>query len=122
MGFPSLRVLACLAVLSPLGLAACSGDDGAAPVTGAGGVAPVTGAGGMAPGTCDAARFQDRIGGPLLSSSEPAPAKGPFLRVSDLPHPQRILPPGSVVTQDHRPDRMNVFLDAAGRVTAITCG
>ena len=34
----------------------------------------------------------------------------------------RILPPGSVMTMDHRPDRMNVELDAAGRITRIWCG
>jgi hypothetical protein len=98
--------------LSTVALAACSSDGG-----------PVTGeAEGGQGGTCAADQLQDRIGGPLLSSSAPPPAQGPFLRVSDLPHPQRILPPGAMVTQDHRPDRLNVFIDAVGRITQITCG
>lgn len=36
--------------------------------------------------------------------------------------PVRILPPGSAMTMDHRPDRLNVELDADGVITRIWCG
>jgi peptidase inhibitor I78 family protein len=34
----------------------------------------------------------------------------------------RIIPPNSPVTQDYRPDRLNVDLDAGGIITRIWCG
>ena len=34
----------------------------------------------------------------------------------------RILPPGSVMTMDHRIDRLNVDLDQKGIITRIWCG
>jgi len=40
----------------------------------------------------------------------------------DLHEAARIIPPDSVVTQDFRPDRMNVDLDAAGVIARIWCG
>jgi hypothetical protein len=36
--------------------------------------------------------------------------------------PVRVLRPGSVVTMDHRPDRLNLHLDAAGALRAATAG
>jgi len=36
--------------------------------------------------------------------------------------PLRIIPPGTAVTMDHRPDRLNVETDAAGIITRIFCG
>lgn len=43
--------------------------------------------------------------------------------VSDaLPEGARILPPNSVMTQDHRPDRVNVNLDDKDVITRIWCG
>ena len=36
--------------------------------------------------------------------------------------PTRILPPGSAMTMDHRPDRLNVDLDEDGRISRIWCG
>jgi hypothetical protein len=36
--------------------------------------------------------------------------------------PTRILPPGSAMTMDHRPDRLNVDLDEDGRIARIWCG
>ena len=44
------------------------------------------------------------------------------LEGEDITAPTRILPPGSVMTMDHRPDRLNVELDEAGRITRIWCG
>lgn len=34
----------------------------------------------------------------------------------------RILPPGSVMTMDHRPDRLNVDVDGEDRITRLWCG
>lgn len=34
----------------------------------------------------------------------------------------RILPPGAVVTMDHRPDRLNIDLDDDDRVVRLRCG
>ncbi|MCF8481002.1 MAG: hypothetical protein K9H25_11265 [Rhodospirillum sp.] len=111
MWTPKTNMPRIFVLLSALTLAACSSNGG--------GDTPVTGGQG---GTCIADQLQDRVGGPLLSSSAKPPAQGPFLRVSDLPHPQRILPPGAMITEDMRPDRLNVFIDAVGRITKITCG
>ncbi|MFD3514454.1 I78 family peptidase inhibitor [Streptomyces sp. NPDC058657] len=40
----------------------------------------------------------------------------------DLPEPYRIVTPGSFVTQDYRPDRVNVFVDDQGTITHVTLG
>jgi hypothetical protein len=37
-------------------------------------------------------------------------------------NPYRILPPGSMVTMDHRPIRINIDLDENGVVRAVRCG
>lgn len=34
----------------------------------------------------------------------------------------RWIPPGTAVTMDYRPDRLNIELDAQNRVTALRCG
>ncbi|MCJ2187373.1 I78 family peptidase inhibitor [Novosphingobium beihaiensis] len=36
-------------------------------------------------------------------------------------HPVRVLRPGSVVTMDYRPDRLNVDLDANGVIKGFRC-
>ena len=36
--------------------------------------------------------------------------------------PLRILPPGSAMTMDHRPDRLNMDVDEGGLITRIWCG
>lgn len=41
---------------------------------------------------------------------------------TQLPETARILPPGSVMTQDFRPDRLNVNLDEDGVIVRIWCG
>lgn len=39
-----------------------------------------------------------------------------------FPAPMRIIPPGSAVTMDFRPDRVNFDLDADGTITRVWCG
>ncbi|WP_294235553.1 I78 family peptidase inhibitor [uncultured Sphingomonas sp.] len=34
----------------------------------------------------------------------------------------RVIAPGTVVTMDYRPDRLNIETDAAGRITRLNCG
>jgi len=36
--------------------------------------------------------------------------------------PTRIIRPGDLVTQDYRPQRLNIHLDATGAVTRLSCG
>lgn len=71
---------------------------------------------------CGADRFQDRIGGPLIGSTATQPVKGPFLKASELPQPNRILPPNAVATRDFNPVRLNVFLNNRMEVVRIACG
>ena len=60
--------------------------------------------------TCGADQMQDLIGQPVVGMPD---------RLSET---VRIIPPDSVVTQDFRPDRMNVDLDADGIIIRIWCG
>ncbi len=39
-----------------------------------------------------------------------------------LPGPKRIYRTGSPVTMDHRPDRLNIVVDEAGRIVGVHCG
>ena len=39
-----------------------------------------------------------------------------------LKPPVRILKPGMAVTQDHRPDRLNIVLDETGTIIRLYCG
>lgn len=36
--------------------------------------------------------------------------------------PQRIISPGDTVTEDYRPNRINVYVDEKGWIARITCG
>jgi hypothetical protein len=46
----------------------------------------------------------------------------PAEAAADLPDPKRIYHEGDMVTMDHNPARLNVILDAEGRITAFKCG
>lgn len=35
---------------------------------------------------------------------------------------QRVISPGEVVTQDHNPNRLNIFVDPKGWIARVTCG
>lgn len=105
------RATALLCALGGLTLAGCAGSGG--------GEGPAAAPAG---GSCEVERFQQAIGGPLLSSGAPTPGQGPFLRVSDLPHPHRILIPGSAATTDYRPERLTIYLDTNNRIERLVCG
>lgn len=59
---------------------------------------------------CGAAQMQALIGTPVAAQDFSGQAA------------VRILPPGSMVTMDYRPDRLNVEHDADGVITRIACG
>lgn len=82
----------------PLLLAACQAGAPAAPAE----------AGQTA---CAAERFGQWVGKPLES-----------LDKSQLPAQTRILHPDSVATMDYRADRLNVHVDASGKVARVVCG
>ncbi|KAG2205772.1 uncharacterized protein EV154DRAFT_504330 [Mucor mucedo] len=44
------------------------------------------------------------------------------IRRKDLPQPNRVVPPGSMVTMDFRPERLNVRVDHTMRVTGVNYG
>lgn len=60
---------------------------------------------------CDALGYQRIIGTP---ASE--------LDIATLPAQARVIHPGSAVTMDHRPDRLNVHVDAQGKINSLSCG
>jgi Peptidase inhibitor I78 family len=59
---------------------------------------------------CGADQVQDLIGQPVDESRD------------RLAPEARIIPPNSPITQDYRPDRLNVDLDKDGIITRIWCG
>lgn len=60
---------------------------------------------------CGADALQQLVGGPVAA-----------LDTDALDQPVRLIPPDTMVTMDHRPDRLNVDLDAQDRITRIWCG
>lgn len=62
------------------------------------------------PDDCGASQYQSLIGTPV----DPAAFAGHAAL--------RIIPPGTAVTMDYRPDRLNVETDDSGIITRITCG
>ena len=68
-----------------------------------------------APG-CDAARARHLIG---RAQSEETAAEA--LRLTGA-RALRWLPPGTMVTMDYRPDRLNIDLDGSGKIINLRCG
>lgn len=61
--------------------------------------------------SCGAQELQHLVGGPVDAFDFEA-----------LNKPLRVLPAGSVMTMDHRPDRLNVTLDEGRQIIRIWCG
>ncbi|WP_371225847.1 I78 family peptidase inhibitor [Roseovarius sp. 2305UL8-3] len=59
-------------------------------------------------------------GGNLLMDQIGQPADS--VDLSAAKEDVRLLPPGSIMTMDHRPRRMNADLDEAGLITRLWCG
>lgn len=60
---------------------------------------------------CRAGHYAGLVGQPLASFD-----------TSKVTGPVRILAPGSAMTMDHNPGRLNVYHDAGRRITQVTCG
>ena len=70
--------------------------------------------------------------GPAPASSESAVSNCEFSQwigkpVKEIPvritgRPYRILPPNSMMTMDHIPNRINVYIDGRGMVIKVRCG
>lgn len=44
------------------------------------------------------------------------------IRRKELPKPNRVLSPNSIMTMDYRPERLNVHVDHTMRVTGVNYG
>lgn len=103
------RVLMSCAVFA---LAACGQTTNAvdAPVTSEPAAAgPQTAAEATAQDTCGASQYSATIGSNIAAVTFPADSG------------IRIIQPDSMVTEDFRPNRLNVIVDAAGIITGLEC-
>ncbi len=71
--------------------------------------APGTAADATAQDACDSARYRNLIGSIINEST---------LRENTN---TRIVAPDTVVTQDFRPDRLNIIVNSAGQITSLEC-
>ena len=67
-------------------------------------------------GRCDAAPVQGLVGQTLTEAMQADALKRSRSRSL------RVIPPGTAVTMDFREDRLNIDVDAAGKVTGVKCG
>lgn len=44
------------------------------------------------------------------------------LAAMTLPVGSRVIEPGTAITEDYRPDRLNIDVDATGRISGVWCG
>lgn len=63
------------------------------------------------PDSCGAERFMELIG-----------QSGEIARHLNLDQPVRVISPGTIVTRDYRPNRINFALDESGGITVVRCG
>ncbi|CAM5315978.1 hypothetical protein GCM10010329_73880 [Streptomyces spiroverticillatus] len=84
------------------------------------------GEGGSArPAVAVAPDYDQWIGKTLVRDGESDPVGVPAERLvheRDIPEPYRIVRPGSILTQEYMPDRINVHVDDANRITRVTFG
>lgn len=60
---------------------------------------------------CGAAGMQDLVG-----------KDDDVLAAMTFPVGTRLIYPGTPVTEDYRPDRLNIDIDQSGRITGVWCG
>ena len=60
---------------------------------------------------CGAAGMQDLVGQDKA-----------VLATMTFPVGTRVIEPGTAVTEDYRPDRLNIDVDAGDRITGVWCG
>jgi hypothetical protein len=63
------------------------------------------------PDTCGAAPLQSLVGQPEAA-----------VAAAGITRRYRVVPWGGIVTQEYDAGRINIFLDAGGRVARVTCG
>lgn len=63
------------------------------------------------PDSCNAASYQPLVGGPVSAFDQ-----------STISDPVRIIPPGSIVTTEYNPTRLNVDLDGRNQIVRFWCG
>lgn len=63
------------------------------------------------PDSCNSASFAELVGGPLEGFDQ-----------SLVADPVRIISPGSIVTTDYNPKRLNVDLDSRSQIVRFWCG
>jgi hypothetical protein len=103
-----LAVLAGCSTFTPGG--ASSGTIGTPPAAAPAPVWVPTG------GTCSAGPAQSAVGQNATATvMEQARKRSGALMA-------RIVRPGQVVTQDYNPERLNLQVDASGRITSLSCG
>ena len=62
------------------------------------------------------------LGMVLVMKGKEPPVNGQYLKEDRLTPPYRVLPPGSHVSQEMSPTRLNVELDTEGRIIGLYCG
>ncbi len=60
---------------------------------------------------CGAAGMQDLIG-----------RDDAVIAVMTFPEGTRVIYPGTPVTEDYHPDRLNIDIDQSGKITGVWCG
>lgn len=62
------------------------------------------------------------LGMTFVAKNAPTPVTGQYLREERLTVPYRVIRPGDRLSQDRSAQRLNVELDAYGRVVGLACG
>lgn len=63
------------------------------------------------PDACGASGMQNLVG-----------RNASALAAMTLPQSTRVIYPGTPVTEDYRPDRLNIDIDQSSRITGVWCG
>lgn len=71
---------------------------------------------------CNGNGFVRYIGAPVVRPGDRIPEEGAYVTWEDLPVKSRVLGPGVMATMDFVPDRLNVVVDAQGRIRRLYCG
>ena len=66
--------------------------------------------------------FVPALGMMFVRQGERLPPEGQYMREENLTPPFRVLPPGTIVTKEHSPTRLNVELDLQSRIIGLYCG
>jgi hypothetical protein len=62
------------------------------------------------------------LGMKFIARGAPAPETGQFVREESVSAPYRVIRPGSRMTQENSPSRLNLELDQYGRLIGLYCG